>query len=375
LSRSRPRTGGIELRVLIVDTCYPAFLARHYEADPTLADASYDAQWRALMDTFFGTSDAYSHNLAPLGVVAHEVVANCTPLQEAWLREHPARIPPGLPAILRQQEILAAQARWYEPDVVYVQNMRWVLDLTLRRLRRRARLLAGQSASVPPRDAKVRRYDIVLTSFPHFVARFERAGTRAAYLRLAFDERVHERLEAEAAPIGTRDAVFVGALNPKEHRGGKVALAAAAGRVPIEFWGYSVDGWPEDPSLRRTYRGEAWGLDMYRIQRSARVSLNRHGEIAEDNANNMRLFEATGVGTMLLTDAKRNLADLFEPGVEVATYDDVDDLVAKIAYYLEHEDARRAIAAAGRQRTLREHTYRHRIAELADVLETEIGRR
>ena len=33
-----------------------------------------------------------------------------------------------------------------------------------------------------------------------------------------------------------------------------------------------------------------------------------------------RLFEATGVGTLLVTDWKKNLHEMFEPGKEVIVY-------------------------------------------------------
>lgn len=89
---------------------------------------------------------------------------------------------------------------------------------------------------------------------------------------------------------------------------------------------------------------------------------------AEDNANNMRLYEATGIGAMLLTGAKKNLRDLFEPGMEVATYSGPDDSVKQIRYFLDNERERAAIAAAGQQRTLGSHTYRHRMQELVDLL-------
>ncbi len=60
----------------------------------------------------------------------------------------------------------------------------------------------------------------------------------------------------------------------------------------------------------------------------------------------------------------RRLADYYEMGGEVTTYKDVDDLTDKTSYYLQHEDERAAIAEAGFQRTLREHTYVHRFNEI-----------
>jgi spore maturation protein CgeB len=101
----------------------------------------------------------------------------------------------------------------------------------------------------------------------------------------------------------------------------------------------------------------------------ARIALNRHIAAANGHANNMRLYEATGVRTMLLTDESEDLDALFEPGREVVTYADPHDLVETARWFLAHEDERAAIASAGRARTLAEHTYAARIAELVSILE------
>jgi spore maturation protein CgeB len=357
------------VKILIVDTCYPAFLAAHYSASPGLADRPYAEQWRSLMDTFFGTADSYSFHLRALGHEAHEVVANCGPLQQAWAAEH--GFAPNRNVVpqwhRRQAAIVLAQAADFAPDVVYFQNLSFLDRLTIARLKRRGALVAGQIASEPPSRGKVRAFDLLLTSFPHYVERFQRAGVAAEYFRIGFDARVLDRI-AEA-PADQDDAVFVGSLNRTQHRAGNALLARAAESLPIEFWGYGADTWPAGSPIRRRYRGEAWGLEMFRVLRGGKIALNRHIEVAEDNANNLRLYEATGVGSLLLTDAKSNLADLFTPGEEVVTYRDADELVAKARHYLAHDDERSAIAAAGQRRTLRDHTYALRMQELVEILQ------
>jgi spore maturation protein CgeB len=100
--------------------------------------------------------------------------------------------------------------------------------------------------------------------------------------------------------------------------------------------------------------------------------LNRHIDAAEGNANNMRLYEATGVGAMLLTDRGRNLPELFEPGAELVVYEDSDDLVDKLRHYLQHEEERVRVAAAGQRRTLGEHTYERRTAKLVAMFESRL---
>jgi spore maturation protein CgeB len=258
------------------------------------------------------------------------------------------------------------QAEWFEPDVVYVQNLSYPSDATLARLKKISGFVAGQIASEAPPGERLRRFDLIVTSFPHFVERFHALGVPAEYLPLAFDERVLQRLEG--AHPERYGAVFVGALNRDQHAQGNALLERAATRTRIDFWGYKADGWPADSAIHATYHGEAWGMDMFRTLREASIALNRHIDVAEGFANNMRLYEATGVGTMLLTDAKSNLAELFEPGREVETYADEDELVEKITHYLAHDDERRAIVLAGQARTLREHGYGRRMRELADLL-------
>jgi spore maturation protein CgeB len=352
------------VRIFIVDTWYPGAVDAHYARMPGLSDERYETQWRSLMDTFFGTADSYSHHLGQLGHVAHEYIVNAAPLQDAWAREHGLRRN-VVPRLLRRPsaELVLAQAEDFRPDVVYVQNLSVLSPQTLRALRERARLLVGQIASELPPVTQLEVFDVITTSFPHFIDRFP-DGVTGEYLRIGFEPRVLEHVDRDER----YGAVFAGSLGRSQHDRGNGIVAAAADRVEIDFWGRGYDDWPPDSAVSRRYHGEAWGIDMYRVLAAGRISINRHIDVAEDYANNMRLYESTGVGAMLLTDSKRNLGDLFEVGAEVVAYTDADDLAAKIVYFLGHDEERKAIAAAGQRRTLAEHTYAGRMRDLLAIL-------
>ena len=109
-------------------------------------------------------------------------------------------------------------------------------------------------------------------------------------------------------------------------------------------------------------------MDMYRTLARSRITLNRHINVAENNANNMRLYEATGVGAMLLTDRKDNLHELFEIGKEVVSYSSKEEAAELVRHYLDHPQEADQIAKAGQARTLREHTYAQRMRELVPIL-------
>jgi spore maturation protein CgeB len=348
------------MRVLIVDPYYRQVLETLYAETAGLSSRPYRPQWEAIMATAFGTSDAYSYNLRALGHEAHEVVPNSEPLQRAWAREHAPWLA-LLPWRLAGPAILSAQADWHQADVVYVQSIGAFHPLVLRTLKRRSRLLVGQIASRLPQQSRVEQFDVILTSFPHYL---DRLALPTHLFRIGFDERVLSKLH----DVPAHDVVFVGRLDGDEHRTANAVIEAAARDVAVDVWGPETRELSSGSPLARRYRGRAWGLDMYRIVAGARIVLNRHNASAEGHANNMRLFEATGVGSMLLTDERLDLNELFDVGREVVTYRDADDLSEKARWYLEHEGERAAIARSGQARTLAEHTYAHRMRELVAIL-------
>jgi hypothetical protein len=83
----------------------------------------------------------------------------------------------------------------------------------------------------------------------------------------------------------------------------------------------------------------------------------------------MRIFEGTLCGALVLTDSEKNgLNELFHVGKEIVTYNNVEDLLEKIHYYLSHDNEREQIAIAGQKRALQEHTYHHRVNKIMDYL-------
>jgi len=361
----------MSFRFLVVDTYYQNFIASVYAATRSLVASSYQEQLHALLDRCFGTSDFYSTNLRQLGHEAKDVIGNCEPLQRAWAQEHDI---PWRMVITKSQKnrrllkVLKAQIQRAKPDVLYLQNLYWPGTDFIREIRADVKLIVGQIAYglSPTLDLSV--YDLILTSFPHFVDRFRQMGGSCEYFRIGFGAKTLQRLEdtRRRYPI-----VFVGTYSGRTgpHAAGTRLLEYVTSRAPVQFWGQGQNALQPDSPIRQTFHGEAWGIDMYKVLAQGGIVLNRHAEWAERYANNMRLYEATGVGAMLLTDDKDNLNNLFQVGKEVVAYRSQYDCAERLEYYLDHEDERAAIAAAGQRRTLNEHTYHHRMQELVQIID------
>jgi spore maturation protein CgeB len=375
------------VKIAILDTYYPGVLAARYGSEPGLADEGYASQHAALLAMAFGTSDFYSRHLLALGHEATDLIVNCEPLQLAWARENALhisgvrmRVPHRLfrlpvagalaSAVSGHARIFLAQVEALRPDILYCQDLWFITPAMARRLRPHVGRIVGQTASPLPPLHFLSIFDLIVTSFPHYVPRLRAQGIASEYLPIAFEPRVLDLIGTVERDVG---ASFVGGIS-RHHGRALPMLEYLAQNTPIEFFGYGAHTLAPGSPIAVRHRGPVWALDMYRALARSRLTFNRHIDVAGDNANNMRLYEATGVGTLLVTDRKRNLGELFEPGREVVVYSDAAEAARLINYYLAHPDEAAEIARAGQARTLRDHTYRRRMEALVPLLEACLAR-
>jgi spore maturation protein CgeB len=78
----------------------------------------------------------------------------------------------------------------------------------------------------------------------------------------------------------------------------------------------------------------------------------------------LREFEAPMSGALYCTGYLDELTHFFEPGREVVTYRNEEELLDRIRYLLSHPAEAQTIRLAGRRRALAEHTYHHRYLNL-----------
>ncbi len=367
------------MRIAIVDNYYRRFLAQHYADHPSLASESFEQQKQSLIEARFGTSDFYSKHLTDLGCEVVDLIPNCRELQVSWAREHgiwvsPFPVPHRFYRVPVAGNILAvlpgflsiakAQIRALKPDVLFCHDLTFFPAQALRELKQDVRLIVGQIASPLPPVSFLSGFDLIFTSFPHFVPRLEALGIASRYLKLAFEPGIADAFHGVERDIPVS---FVGGMG-HGHRQAIPLLEHLARHTPIRFFGYGASELPATSPIREKYQGEAWALDMYKVLARSRMTINRHIAVAENHANNMRMYEATGMGAMLLTDQKDDLAEMFEPGREVETYRDRDEAVEKINALLSDGARLDSIAAAGHARTLRDHTFKDRMREILAVL-------
>ena len=389
-------------------TIYPEFLQQFLAVNPGCEFWSYQELYERFTGTGYGLSNFFAQYMQALGHEAQDLFASFKVLQKAWARDN--RVPYS--ERNWQKDIIKAQVRLFEPDVLFLQDLylfNRAFREELRAINSRKVLMIGWRGAPLPGFSGFEDLDLVLVPAPHFVTRLRHYGANAVLFPLGFEHTildvVHSQKERDL------DLIFIGGLGadtgPHSQRYALIEKLLAT--TPLQVWGregrypgnepldkaihqanrilrqLGLPEWLMDraramrrrldrvrdralPSLEQRYPGRVkspvFGLDYFSLLARAEITLNCHADLAEDYAGNMRLFEATGMGACLLTEWKKNLSDLFEPEVEVVAYCSVEECIEKARYLLDHPRERQAIAAAGQRRTLRDHTFLRRVEQL-----------
>lgn len=81
----------------------------------------------------------------------------------------------------------------------------------------------------------------------------------------------------------------------------------------------------------------------------------------------LRVLDIMACGGFVLSNWQPELAEYFTEGEELALFESKDECMEKIAYYLTHEDKRREIAAAGKQKVQEMFSYEKGLERLFGV--------
>ncbi|MGJ4932304.1 CgeB family protein [Bradyrhizobium sp. HKCCYLS2038] len=154
------------------------------------------------------------------------------------------------------------------------------------------------------------------------------------------------------------DISFVG--SQYGYRGEWIAALRAAG-LTVACFGHGSE------------HGVVAASEIPKIHRASRIALNfsgagQRGAGGSARQIKARVFEVPGAGGFLLTETAPGLDAYYVPGAEVGVFDTPEDLVAKCRSYLAQAVQRDAIAQAGHQRTVAQHTYGSRFREVLQRL-------
>ena len=269
------------------------------------------------------------------------------------------------PVWLRREEIVG-RIRQFDPHLVICNAGGLAFrSYDAEKLRRRFCLL-GIALSDPDVFQSTTRhtaatFDLFLTNAPSCIPKYEELGARAALLPIGTNEDFFHPVPPE--PSRECEVLVLGRAHPDRVEPVNALLEQFDTHLYGEEW--------EQYGL--SSRGLIYGDDVLSALNSAKLTvvffLTRGGHALVK----VGLLDFAAAGALVVTNRFADVERYFEYGKEIIGFESTGDLLSKVRYNLDHPDEAAAIRHAGRERVLREHTWRRTWPRILQMLNTLPG--
>ncbi len=309
------------------------------------------------------------------------VVGNSHQLQSLWLKEFFSEKKNKF----NKNLILEEQINFYKPEVVLFQNIKTFLDIHefIKQKNIKSIVYDGVGHNL---EFVAKNADIIFSCLNSSINYYQQFTNKCLYLPHGFDETIN--LESK-----NRDnLIFIGQVSNKDHFNRVIFLDSINNKFKIKLWLGKKPGFFRLLkniiyniflkrnlflclkylfSLNRLYKnnlGNLYGIDMYNELNKSLITINYHIDKVGDEAANMRIFESTGSGICLLTENKKNLKNLFDIDQEVVVFNNTDEAISKIDFFLKNRKSALEIGMKAKEKTLIAHKISDRWKELENFL-------
>lgn len=262
-------------------------------------------------------------------------------------------------------KILLQAYRDFKPDIVFmqIQTSNHISTVTVRAMSGSfvANWTGDVKTPVPGWYYNIGRF-INVTLFTNMddVEHLRKRGIRADYLQIGFPEGIFkpEGTKKEAAEI-----IFMGG-----NYGSRFPLS--------DFRLTMVDFLYKEYGDRFACYGNGWGRSNGWVNQPEEAEIYRGSKIAinlshfdYERYSSDRIFRIMGAGPLCLTHRYRGVEKDFGIGEHLDVWRDLNELKAKIDYYLNNEEKRKAVAGAGCRYVHENCTWTNRVEEFKRIYE------
>lgn len=406
-------------RFIRITNYYGEYIEGYYNRFPNVIELNYNEQHSHLIEDSIEMVSSYGKFLRKAGIDAIDIVSNAAHLQNTWAKEN------NLDVNLSKEKLILEQLKHYNPDVVWLDTTELLNKNWIENLRKEVKSIKIIAAHICApfnsiMEEAFKHIDIMFTCAPCTVDKLKEIGVKNVHLIYhSFDQTVLEKIKNTPNPFNEEDFVFTGSLltgfgfhneriefiekiiasdinlsiygNLESNK--RIFLKRSFSKTIKLLQKLHADFVIENISILKKHKKHSevdinyyskkmlnsakppvFGLDMYKLLSKSKMCFNIHGDIAKKCAGNVRLFEATGIGTCLITDWKENMSDLFDLENEVVTYKSVDECIEKVKWLLNNPTEAKKIALAGQKRTLRDHTIENRVNTVNEIFKKELQR-
>jgi len=225
-------------------------------------------------------------------------------------------------------------------------------------------------------------FHIVLTCSHGIVEKYKSLNIDARFLPFSYDNRLDDILDVEKAKVTYENCAFIGGINLGKQSHFERINTISAVKEDVDLYLklgkkrllknlYLLS---KNPVLALRYlqiskrnRFPVFGLDYHRKILEYRAVINSHLD-GITTPSNIRLFEVTGLGRVLITDRLKGLDRLFEEDREILAYSSDHELKQKIKIVKNDQAFAEFLGRNARKKTSKFYGIENRVNKLVKII-------
>ena len=353
---------------------------------------SYEKTLNIVFDQKYSVSNYLSKELSKKNYKCNEIIHNFQILQKKWFNEYGKNY--------SNEKIIFQQIRFYNPEVLFIGDLNLLDKFFFEKLKSFTNIKLIMCYHCAPLSKKnlinLKYADTIVTCTEGYSKRIKSITKKDTFLL----QHAHQKTQENKKKTLNRniDIGFIGSifLSNKLHLGRVEIIYKLIKDYKNNFFSinfskffiidyllliiYSVFNFKFFKKIKIFYqilyiylfsKKPIFGKDMLRTLRKTKILINKHIEDTEF-AGNMRLFEGTGSGCLLVTDYKSGLEKLFEIDNEIVVYSNQKQLFEKVDYYLKNQKKLSQIAKKGYSKSISAHNYEIRVNHLDKYIKDKL---
>jgi len=364
------------LKIIQIESIYSEFARELYRKNPELINASFREQINAVLLSGWSGGQNIIPYLNPSLWSRHYIIPSLLPAQLRWARDYKLTAKSEMSI----SEILYRQIESVEPDVIYLSDL-GSFDFSILRSLKKRPFVCAWLASRPPSGVNWEEIDLLLSGVGKIREVVKQMGVKAT-----------ADFNSAAPPFGVvcdqvdhsqkGVVVFSGSFMSNVHDDRATLFKSLARKMngcTLDIYSQNSNLFDGDSNIRtfpavygskviETYSG-------YQVVVDSRADFGLGEARYARDTSNMRIFEATRSGSMLITEYSPNLEGMFDIGREIVCYTSDEDFFGKLDFYTSPaglEEAR-DIALSGFHRVLSSHTIEMRAEQFSRLVLDAIG--
>lgn len=360
------------IRILQIESIYPQFSEAIYRDWVGLDRLSFSTQIKTILSSGWSGGQNVVPHLNPSKWDRFYIIPRLVPAQAAWGRERNLR-----PSEMNLREILRQQLHVIKPQVIYLSDITSFDFSILNELIPRP-LIVGWLASRFPTGIPWTEIDLLLSGISAIRNEALQLGVKqTADFNSAAPAFFGVNSQATQSNFQHPSVGFAGSFFGGYHDDrAKMFASLASTHSNLPFHIYTGQRFTVSDSCQINFHKPVFASEvletysMHAFVIDARADFGLGEPRFNRDTSNMRIFEATRAGTLLLTEYAPNLERLFDLGKDIICYHSEEELNDLLEFFAKPSSSNtcETIADSGFNRTLSSHMIEHRAAEFGKII-------